>query len=671
MSDTPKELQEYRQQHVAWRHALARERLSRRVVLRGSTILAVAGSGGAAAFLAACSSSSNKNGAKVSATAYNPILTTPAAGSVGTAGPGAVTGTPAALSTFKDTTGTPPYTAGLSDAQAQIDPKWQQFPFVYKYNWRRYPWNAPLTTGGHGISGSGFPQNFDLMKTQNGVQGSLYHQGLYHVAVHQNINLDTSSIEPDLAQKADHSADYSSWTFTIPQGVKFHNIAPVNGREITADDVVFSFQRYMDTSIWNQGLKYVDKVSATDKYTVKFDMKQPQVTFDAIVASPYYTIFAPENFQNQDGFKAQPIGTGPYMMKENVYQDHLFAVRNPTYHIKPTWMDAKYQQTAMPFMDDIRFPYYANTSAYQAAFIAKQVDDWPFAYLDPAQFKDLLKAVPDVLVTVNTLWATYPAMIYWNYKNPLFQDVRIRRALSMAVDREALMQQVFSGAGVPGGGPFAFDLLGEQLPPALKDYGQWYQYNPQMAQQLMAQAGHADGFQIHFEYPNGADQSIGFGVYKALQQAWKQNLKIDMVFDSLDPLTWYNNQLNHGFPDTSFQNTTVGYDAYSLVTPILHSGGGVNFGGVADTQLDALLDKLGAATSPATVQDLTKQIDAYVRDTIPYLYLGWPQAASVSQPYFHGQSNNLYVYLFFYGMSNFRSVWIDQTAPGGRGGKPV
>src|SRR5579875_2895766 len=175
MSDTTRELQEYRRQHVAWRQALTRDRLSRRIVLRGSTILAIAGSGGASAFLAACSSSSNKGNAKSAATAYNPIITTPAAG---------VTGTPVATSSFKDTTGTPPYTAGLSDAQAQIDPKWQQFPFVYKYNWRRYPWNSPLFTGGHGISGSGFPQNFALMKTQNGVQGSLYHQGLYHVAVH-------------------------------------------------------------------------------------------------------------------------------------------------------------------------------------------------------------------------------------------------------------------------------------------------------------------------------------------------------------------------------------------------------------------------------------------------------------------------------------------------------
>src|SRR5579883_2700169 len=240
MSDTTRELQEYRREQLKWRHALARERLSRRIVLKGSTILAVAGSGGAAAFLAACSGSANKGGAKSAATAYNPIITTPAAGS----SPGAGGTAAAAATTFNDTTGTPPYTQGLPFAQANIDPKWQQFPFVYKYNWRRYNWSVPLTTGGQAVSSAGAPQNFDLMKTQAGVNGSLYHQGLYHIAVHQNVNLDTSSIEPELAQKADHTPDYSSWTFTIPQGVKFHDIPPANGRELVADDVVFSFQRY-------------------------------------------------------------------------------------------------------------------------------------------------------------------------------------------------------------------------------------------------------------------------------------------------------------------------------------------------------------------------------------------------------------------------------------------
>src|SRR6185312_190143 len=131
-----------------------------------------------------------------------------------------------------------------------------------------------------------------------------------------------------------HNADYTSWTFTLPQGVKFQNLQPVNGREVTADDVKFSFDRYIDSSIFNTALQYVDKITATDKYTVKFDMKRPQLTFDGIVGTPYYLIFAKEHYDNQDRWKETLIGTGPYQVESNGYQDHKTNVRNPDFFQK-------------------------------------------------------------------------------------------------------------------------------------------------------------------------------------------------------------------------------------------------------------------------------------------------------------------------------------------------
>jgi peptide/nickel transport system substrate-binding protein len=262
-------------------------------------------------------------------------------------------------------------------------------------------------------------------------------------------------------------------------------------------------------------------------------------------------------------------------------------------------------------------------------------------------------------------------MAFWNYKNKLFHDIRVRRALSMAIDREAIMKQVFSGAGVPGGGPAAFDLLGQQLPPALSDYGPYYQFNPQQAQVLLKEAGYENGFTIKWELASTTQQVIQFQVLKAVQQYWKQNLKVDAQFDFVDPLQNTNDGLNRAFPDLHQQTAVTGYDAYSLINPLVHSKGGVNWGSANDAELDSLLDQLGAATSPSQGLDLTKKVDARIRDQVTYLWVGWPQACTVTQPWIHGHTNNLYAYLFYFGMSNFRSVWIDQNAPGGRGGKPV
>ncbi len=658
MGDSVRDLAQYREQRLVEGRELMRRRLSRRATFKGASLLALGSSSAMAAFIAACSGSSNNKSAGASGggkgQAYTPQTPAP-------------TGAP--QSTFKDTTGTPPYKQGV--ASAQVDPLWEQFPYVYKYNWRRVNWDAPLTTGGRAISVANIPSNYDLMKTQNGTPASLYLQGLWRLAIHAGINLDGSSIEPDLAAKSEHNADFSTWTFTLQPGVKFHDIAPVNGRELTADDVVYSFQRYIDTSIWNKGLQYVDKITAPDKNTVRFDMKQPQVTFDAITAGPYYLVFAKEHFDNQDLFKSQPIGTGAFFNKESKYQDHAIAMRNPNFTQRPTWMAEKYKNTPMPFMDSMTLQYFSSDAASRAAFIAGSTDDYPITYLDPAILKEVLSGRPDTLVTVNALWATFPVMMLWNYKNPLFQDIRIRRALSMGLDREAVMQNVFSGAGVPGGGPFAFDLMGLQVPPALKDYGPYYQFNPQQAQALLKEAGHENGFSIQLEVASTLQGTPQFQSYKAVQAQWKQNLKVDLQFNLVDALSQTNDGLNHSFQDLIAQTTATGYDAYSLAYPILHSKGGINLGQANDATLDGLLDKLGAATSPASVLDLTKQVDARIRDQVTYLYVGWPQACTVTQPWLHGSTNNLYAYLFYYGINNFRSVWIDQTAPGGRGGKPV
>jgi peptide/nickel transport system substrate-binding protein len=660
MGDSTHDLAQYREQRLIEGREMRRNRLSRRTTVKGASLLALGSSSAMAAFIAACGGSSSKNsGSGNSGNSGNAKVYTPQTP--------APTGAPQA--TFNDTTGTPPYKLGV--ANAQVDPLLEQFPYVYKYNWKRVNWDAPLTTGGRAITTSYLPPNYDLMNTQNGVPTSLYLQGLWRLAIHAGINLDGSSIEADLAAKTEHAADFSSWTFTLNPGVKFHNLAPVNGREMTADDVVFSFQRYIDTSIWNKGLQYVDKITAPDKYTVRFDMKQPQVTFDAITAAPYYLVFAKEHFANQDLFKSTPIGTGAFFNKESIYQDHATAVRHPDFSQKPTWMADKYKNTAMPFMDSMTLQYFSSDAASRAAFIAGSTDDYAITYLDPAVLKEVLSGRPDTQVTVNALWATFPVMLLWNYKNPLFQDVRIRRALSMGVDREQLMKDVFSGAGVPGGGPFAFDLLGQPVPPALKDYGPNYQFNPQAAQALLKEAGHENGFTIQIELASTLQGTPEFQAYKALQAQWKQSLKVDLQFNLVDALTQTNDGLNHAFSDTIGQTSVTGYDAYSLAYPILHSKGGVNLGQANDSQLDTLLDSLGAATSPASVLDLTKQIDARIRDQVTYLYIGWPQACTVTQPWLHGDTNNLYAYFFYYGMNNFRSVWIDGTAPGGRGGKPV
>lgn len=670
MSDpSVKELDEGREGFEQFQHRLAERRFSRRRSLKVASLLAIGGPGGLAALVAAAcggdDSDSDGNGDGQGGESQNP-----------TSGAGTATG--GGSGGWDDTTGLPEYKQGLPFDKANIDTKWQKYPLVYKYNWRRYNWDAPLYTGGHSVTGiaTGGAPNFDLMKSPYNPYFALNLQGLWHSAIHGDLNLDGYALEQNLAEKTEHNADYTSWTFTIPENVKFQNLAPVNGRVCTAEDVVFSFERYIDSSIFATQLRNVEKITATDARTVRFDMKQPQLTFDGIVGTPYYLIFAKEHYDNPDRWKETLIGTGPYQVESNTYQDKKVNVRHPDFWQKAFWMKGANADVKLPFMDQITEQYYPNDAALVASFVGGNSDDYLINSVEPGKLKTFLTAnerMENITINVNPHWATFPLGIMWSYKSKPIQDVRVRQALSMSIDRAKIMEQVFK-SGVPGGGPVAFDLLDLDLPPDIADYGPNYQFNPTRAKELMKEAGYEDGLNLTMLISNTFAASldgIRFDAINVVLQYWEQNLNVKVEFVQKDGLSVQNDQLNHSFGDMCMLPPVIGGDAYSLMSPILRTGGGANYGELSDPELDAMLDKLGTATSPDQAKTLTKEANDRVRDQVSWLYVGWPHAAWLSQPWMHGEMQNLYTCMCYYAMGSRRFVWIDDTAPSGRGGTKV
>src|SRR5262249_9084798 len=144
-----------------------------------------------------------------------------------------------------------------------------------------------------------------------------------------------------------------------------------------------SFEQYIKNSIWNTPLRGVDKVTAPDKTTVRFDMKEPALTFQSTVELPYYNLVAREHVENQDLFKARPIGTGAFTVTYTKYQDKLEAQRHPDYFGRPDWMAEKYRNIKLPFADKLSFIYYASDPDTRAAFIAGKIDEYNITFLDP------------------------------------------------------------------------------------------------------------------------------------------------------------------------------------------------------------------------------------------------------------------------------------------------
>jgi ABC-type transport system substrate-binding protein len=394
------------------------------------------------------------------------------------------------------------------------------------------------------------------------------------------------------------------------------------------------------------------------------------LTFPSVVELPYYNILAKEHVANQDLFKAQPIGTGAFMVTYSKYQDHLDSVRHPDYFGTPTWMADQYKSIKLPFADKLTFTYYASDADTQAAFIAGKIDEYNITFLDPTILKQVLEAAPNTQVVVNTTWAGTPTWIAWNYNNPLFQDIRVRRALSMAIDREAIVKNILGGAGVPGASAVPYDQQGLSAPPPLKDYGPYYQFNPQQAKQLMTEAGHANGLDIELEIPSPAS-GVFFNIFQAVAQNWRDVLKVNLNITAKDPLAYQSDTLKRTYKDMIEPYSYIGYDVDSQAGPFLYPGAATDPGNANDPALKTFLDNIRTATDPDTALKQTRDMLQHVYDQVTYLWICWTEGCTLSQPWVTGINNSTYGFLSYFGGSNWRNVWMHPDAPGGRGGKQV
>jgi peptide/nickel transport system substrate-binding protein len=266
----------------------------------------------------------------------------------------------------------------------------------------------------------------------------------------------------------------------------------VNGRELTADDVVFSVNHFL-TVKGNANaymLKSVDKIEAVDKYTVKFTLREPFVWFLDMVSNPHAVAIVAKEVVEKYGDLKKPesvIGTGPWMLDSYRPNVGLTYVRHPSYFI-----------AGQPYIDRVEATVDEDNASRIAAFLSGKYDiGWEFPgtinRTDWVQIKDTLKQKRPKLQTVEY---SSPVMSHISMRTDQkpYSDIRVRHAMSMPIDRKNILDSVFEGVGamnpaVPAGlkeWSVPFDKLGEGA--------KYFKYDPAEAKKLLAAAGYPSGF---------------------------------------------------------------------------------------------------------------------------------------------------------------------------------
>jgi peptide/nickel transport system substrate-binding protein len=315
----------------------------------------------------------------------------------------------------------------------------------------------------------------------------------------------TFPIEGDLAESWTQPNE-TTYIFKLRKNLRWQNKPPVNGRELTADDVVYSVERFK-TITGNANaymLSSVDKVEAPDKYTVKFTLKEPYVWFlDMLANSHAVAIIAKECVEKFGDLKKpeSAVGTGPWMLDSYRPNVGYTYVRNPNYFLP-----------GQPYIDRVEVAVDEDNASRMAAFIAGKYDlGWEYQGVinrtDWVQLKDTLKQKRPRLQTVEYPNAVMTHISMRTDKAP-FSDVRVRRAISLAVHRQGIVDAVLEGAGVFN--PAVPSALKEWSVPIaqLGDGARWFKYDPAQAKKLMAEAGYPTGFQATMDFTTYGSQIL-------------------------------------------------------------------------------------------------------------------------------------------------------------------
>jgi peptide/nickel transport system substrate-binding protein len=384
-------------------------------------------------------------------------------------------------------------------------------------------------------------QSINPVDARNG-NGDIFADNLIYSGLVRSDPTGGTAIQPALASKWEISKDGKTYTFHLRPGIKFSN-----GQPVTAQDVKFSLDRFGNPKI-NAAMSSVSvgygSTTVIDDSTVAVHLKQPIAAFLYNI-SIFPAFIVPKDLVEKEGkaFWNHPVGTGPFTVKEFVRGSHITFARNPYY-----W------ETGKPYLDSVRFNFATDSNSRILALrgnTAQIMDGVPYSQITALQ--------GDKKVVVQSAKVPLFLGLWLNHTKAPFQDLNVRKAMQMALDRQLINTSIFRGLGqIPNSVLMSlrYDAPASVVKP--------YTYDVAAAKALMAKSKFPNGFSTTLQYPSGYDY------YKQLALLMQQEyaaigIKVKLV--ELDGATgtsnWSSMKYDMTFPFASFTSDVTVPDEYS------------------------------------------------------------------------------------------------------------
>ena len=458
----------------------------------------------------------------------------------------------------------------------------------------------------------------------------------------------TLSITPALAQFWVASRDGLTWTFTLRKGVKFHH-----GREVTSDDVVYSFTRLVDPKTRSGGAdhfmgiqgaldfregraKQIAGLVAVDRYTVRVSLAEAAVPFVSVLAVGQAKIVPKELVEDQgEAFGTQPVGTGPFRFVRWERGKEIVLAANPEYFDGP------------PKLARLVFRIFPGErlDAVFAEFQAGALED------SPVPSRDYRKVISNPAYQ----YVRRPMFSLRHYglntKMKPLDDRRVRQALVYAIDREAVTSEVWLGRHPTARGILPPGTLG--FNPKLKGYG----HDPERARELLAQAGYPGG--------RGLPPIVIWSSARS-DEIMREHDRIrkDLATAGIEADFQYNPDwpsFSKAMSDRKLPVFLRGWfadvpDPENFLAKLFHSASPWNYGSYANPAVDALLEKARGEQDVARRVELYRRVEEMVLDDAPAIPIAHHTYERLFQTYVKGVEVS--------GLGDphipFRKVWLER-----------
>ena len=390
---------------------------------------------------------------------------------------------------------------------------------------------------------------------------------------------------PAVASGYTVSPDQTVYTFTLREGVLFHNGDPVE-----MEDVVYSIERCADDS---EGTPLIPALSAisdiqSDETTLTITLAQPDSEFLS-----YLTLAVlPADYDGQD---TAPVGTGPFKFVSRAAQDSIVLERFADYWGTPAELDK------------VTFRIIENADSLVMSLQSGAID--MFSHLTTTQAAQLGDDFQILEGTMNLVQA-----LYLNNAVEPFSNEKVRQALCYAVDKQQIIDLAFDGYGSP---------IGSSMYPAFQKYfvedlTDYYPYDPERAMELLAEAGYPDGFTMTITVPSNYQPHIDTA------QVLVEQLKAVGITAEIQLVEW-GTWLDETYTNRQFQSTVVGVDASNMTARALlerfTSTAGDNFINYSDSDYDALFAQVQTAADDDARTELYKEMERNLTEHAANVYI--------------------------------------------------